>query len=240
MGHPQSLWLGLTILLPALAFAVPSLEVTVNQAAYLKQGQPAPAPIARDTFSKGVDGISLWHGEPVGLRDEVRYPCAGLPEGDYTVGLLAMGGTGTYLCFAEHFPQRVQFYHNDTRVAWTAHTEPQHGRNDAGVTPYQAEMLTAKLHVKPTDVFRIFVDGACHIIVGPLRFYRGQADGTVLPLYNPPDVRPLPNLWLHADWTDGKRNGDTVAQTCRLYNPGVLPRTFTLQAQARDYLARSK
>ncbi len=221
------------------ANAAPAYEITISQAAFVKQGKPATAPLIKDAFGTGVDGIGLWHGDPVGIRDEVRYVCREVPEGDYAVGILTMGGTGTYLCFGELFPQRVQFYHNDTRVLWTAHTVPTRGQSAAGPTPYQAEMLTDRLHVKPGDTFRIFVDSACNIIVGPLRLYPGQTEPAAERMYNPPDAGPVQNIWLLAEWTETKQTGDVVAQSCRFYNPGVLPRTFALEAQARDYLMRN-
>jgi hypothetical protein len=74
---------------PTEAARVP--EVTVNQATFVKQGQPTPAPLAKDRFGPGIEGIGLCYGEPVGLRDEVRYVCQGIPEGEHTVGLRQRG-----------------------------------------------------------------------------------------------------------------------------------------------------
>jgi len=42
--------------------------------------------------------------------------------------------------------------------------------------------------------------------------------------------------WLYAEWADPIRAPDKITQACTLYNPGVLPKTFKLTVQARDYL----
>ena len=67
-------WLAAALLrlLSVSAAAQPALEVTVSQATFVKQGQPASAALVKDGFGPGVDGIGLWHGDPVGIRDEAQ------------------------------------------------------------------------------------------------------------------------------------------------------------------------
>jgi hypothetical protein len=228
----------LLLFMATAAFAAPAFELTATQATYIHDGKPAPAPFVKDRFGLGIDGIPLWGPDPNAPRDEVRYVCAAVPEGDYTVGIATMGGEDSYLGFGDVFRDRAQFYLNDTRLTWTAHTIPF--RAAAGQQPifYQAEMLTAPVHVRTGDIFRVMVDSAMYLFVGPVRLYQGKLDMPTqeIPTYS--DLGPTPSLWLFADWTDSKRTGDTVTETCRFRNPGVLPRTITVTAEARDWMMR--
>jgi hypothetical protein len=240
-GRGLLLLAALLLLLPPArpADAAPAYELTVNQATFMKDGKPAQPGLLVDRFGKGLDGIGLWTGDPEKVRDEVRYVCKDVPEGDYTVGILTMPGNNEYMCFGELFPQRAHLYHNDMRVLWTAHTVPTKALDGAQPAFYQAEMLTARLHVKPGDVFRVLVDSALFILVGPVRLYKGRLDMPVEDLYNASDLGPTQSIWLHAAWTEARRTGDVAAQTCRFFNPGVLPRTITLEVHARDWMMRA-
>ncbi len=236
--HHAALLLLLTLPLATAAFAGPAFQLTATQATYIHDGKPAPTPVVKDRFGLGLDGIPLWGPDPNAPRDEVRYVCTNVPEGDYTVGIATMGGEDSYLGFGDVFPERAQFYLNDTRLPWTAHTIPFRASDGPQPTFYQAEMLTAPVHVRTGDTFRVMVDSALYFFVGPMRLYQGKLDMPTEAIPVEPDLGPTPSLWLFADWTDSKRTGDTVAQTCRFRNPGVLPRTITVTAEARDWMMR--
>ncbi len=228
----------LLVSLAQTAFSAPAFELSATQASFIHEGKQAPAPLVKDRFGPGIDGIPLWDGNPSAPRDEVRYVCTAVPEGDYTVGIVTMAGEGSYLGFGDVFPQRAQFYLNDTRLVWTAHTIPFRAAASAQPVFYQAEMLTAPVHAKTGDIFRVMVDSALYFFVGPVRLYQGKLDMPTQVIPTSTDLGPTSSLWLFADWTDSKRSGDTVAQTCRFRNPGVLLRTVTVRAEARDWMMR--
>jgi len=235
------LWFGLIY---ALAFVCASgmgaadVELRVNAATLIRNGEPSKFTTVKDRFGTGLDGVTLT-GAPV-FRTQLQFPCGQVPEGDYYLGLLTMMELWHgYLGFGEHLGIWVQLYVNDTRVLWTSHTEPQKPENAAEKSFYQAELRCDRpVRVKPGDVVRVVhgLDGGS-LIIGPLRLYRTAPAGGVVKLGAPNWGRPSAD-WLAAKWEDTQREGDTIRQPCLLYNPGVLPRTATLEVEARDYLQR--
>jgi len=213
-------------------------ELPLPSATLMRTGDPADVVPVMDRFGPGLDSVDL-PGARV-FKTQLRFPCGDVPEGDYSLGLLTMmplwsGSLG----FGEHFPNQVQAYLNDTRLVWTSHTEPVRPENAAEWSLCQAEIRAdAPIHVKPSDVLRLVCmpEGGA-VTVGPLRLYREPPAGGLVKL-NPPDWGRPTTLWLDAQWEATQRDGDTVRQPCVLYNPGVLPRTFTLLATGKDYLQR--
>jgi hypothetical protein len=218
----------------SLAAEPPASVVRVVEPAFFKDAKPAPGiQPAKDVFGPGQDGYGLWYPGPPAIRDEVRYVCKDVPEGDYAVGVpTTVGGYGH---FGEILPARTLFYQNDQRLPWTAHTEPVRRVNAAENAPYQAEMIVERVHVKPGDVFRVMISGGCYFIVGPLRLYR-EAPTPLVRLAVPKYIDEYFNPWLYADWSTTKRDGDTITQGYWLLNPGVTPVTFSVRVEARDYL----
>jgi len=237
----ERLWMSLTAAM-ALALAVvaaaqqPSYELTVESATLIRNGEPVELDPSADRFGPGLASVSL-AGAPV-MKTEVRWTCRDVPEGDYYVGLLMLQDEyAGYLCFSEHYIWQAQLYHNDSRVLWTSHTGPVRPEKAADQRHYQAEMRADEaLHVKPGDTLRVvYANQHGQITVGPIRLYKEPPGGTFLRL-DPPDWGKPRSLWLYADWDEPQRQGRTVTQSCWLYNPGALPRRFTLEASARDCL----
>jgi hypothetical protein len=215
--------LGLLALTGAVRAAeTPVAEIKVNEASFIVDEKPVPLNLAKDHLGKGIDSQFIWS------TAELRYPCKNVPEGDYVVSFLATS-TG-YYCFADIVEERCRAYVNDTRLTWSGVTEPFR----AGDKLYQAELLTAKVHVKPTDVLRIY---GCGTYAGPVRLYK-QSPPVFTEYFNPPDGNIIDDPWLRIDWAQPVSNGQSVTQACKLYNPGVLDRTFTLTAVGRDYFQR--
>jgi endonuclease YncB( thermonuclease family) len=163
---------------------------------------------------------------------EMRYTCKGVVEGDYYVSVL--GTRGAYFGFFEVNEPRTFFFLNDTLLQWSGVTAPYRLEGAPEGSDYLDEMLAGKVHVKPDDVFRV---AGANTLMGSVRLYR-QSPPVASKYLNPPDAGKVQVPWLYMDWTESKRVGDTVSETCKLVNPGVLPRTFTLQTQARDYFMR--
>ena len=141
----------------AMAVSADPIEFKVDKAVFLKAGEPAQPEIMKNTFGPGSDAIVLPGTR--GIRSELRYSCKDLPEGDYYIGLLMIVPWPGYFGMSEGTPGRVQIYLNDTRLAWTSHTEPLRPENAAEKKSYQAEMrLDSPIHIKPDDVLRIALD----------------------------------------------------------------------------------
>ena len=215
--------LGLLALAGAVRAAeAPVAEIKVNEATLLAEDKPAALGLNKDQLGKGIDSQFIWD------RTELRYPCKNVPEGDYTVAFVAT--SAGYFCFADIVQPRCRAYINDMWLTWSGNTEPTR----AGDKLYQAELLTLKVHVKPTDVLRIF---GCGTYAGPVRLYK-QSPAVFTEYFNPPDGNITSDPWLRIDWAEPVSNGQTVTQACKLFNPGALGRTFTLTAVGRDYFQR--
>ena len=214
--------------------ALPPVTIPVESAAVIQNGQPVAATPSRDRFGPGLDSVDL-----PGARDissEIHFSCASAAAGDYVPALLVL--TPGYLGIAEHLASQIQIYLNDTRLLWTGQSEPVRPEDRAEKSQYQAELRCGQpVHVRPSDVFRI-VSTWGNATVGPVKLYRKAPADNVEDLRIQTGSR-TETLWLYAGWEDPRREGDTVEQAGWLYNPGVVPRTFRLDAQGVDYLQRA-
>ena len=211
-----------------------TVELKVDQAALWAGDKEAKAGIAKDTFGPGLDAVHVGTGgAPVFLggpiKSQLRYNCSAVAEGDYYVGVRVLGFT--MLSFGEGVNQQLGLYHNDTRLPWTSYSEPT--RTVGG--HFQAQMRYDRpVHVKSTDVLRVVASGN---EVGDICLSKAPFKDPVVTFH---DLVPqkLESDWLNMGWDETQRDGNTVTQTCWLYNPGVLPRQFVLNVQCVDYLQR--
>jgi endonuclease YncB( thermonuclease family) len=201
-------------------------------------GKSAPVVVAKDTFGPGQNSVAMYGN--MDYSNELRYTCKDVPEGDYYPGLTLTVPWGTYLGLGEMATSQLAIYLNDTRLTWTSHSEPLRPQNAAEKKSYQGELRVDKpIHVKSTDIIRIAMEcngGPC--VVGAVRLYGQKPSGSVGELFgNMDDVR---TRWLFVQWGLPKTltpvAGPLTEQSCTFTNPGVLPRTFNLKAQARGYL----
>ncbi len=202
-----------------------------SDAVLMVVGKAATAQIFKDAFGPGQDGIDL--GGNRKIRNELRYSCTGIEEGDYLLELPILCGWPSYFGAGEGAIGQLDLYQNDTHVRWTGEGEPLRPENAAEKNRYQDQLrLDQPLHLKNGDALRIVFNSDGGVItIGPLKLTPGKAKGL-------PD-RPLDDLrsnWLYAELAETQQQADQVTQGCTFFNPGVLPRTFTLRMQARDYL----
>ncbi len=235
---------GAIVLIAALAVGVslaatPTIELRVNTATFVAGSRPTESAPQPNRFGPGEDGSPLL-GAPF-LHQELRFSCAQVPEGDYYVGVAVIPQPWiNYLGYAEFLGSWLHLYHNDTRLPWTSHTEPIKPEGAAEKNLYQAEMRRDRLvHIRPGDILRVLYtpDGG-DITIGSLRLYATHPTGRTIKLY-PPEPEHLDSVWLAARFDEPRRDGDTVHQPCTIVNPGVLPRTVTLDVIATDYLMRN-
>jgi len=223
---------------PAALAATPVAALKVNSATLVRDGEPAQLAPAKDRFGPGGDGVDL-NGAPV-FKTQLQFPCREVAEGGYYVGLPVMlSQWHGYVGFGEFMGSCLHIYLNDTRLPLTSHTEPLRPENAAEKSLYQAELRCDQpVHVKPGDVLRVmYLPDGGQMTVGPVRLYRSAPDDGIVRM-GAPDWGKTASVWLVGKWEETERQGDTVRQPCLLYNPGVLPRTFTLRVLARDYLLR--
>jgi hypothetical protein len=209
------------------------LQLKLDGAVLVRDGQNAAPQVHKDTFGPGLDGADL-SGSPK-FRTELRFSCKDVPEGDYYLGQRMIAPWG-YFSMDEGLSGMLGLYLNDTRVLWNSHTEPRRPQKAADGS-YQAEMRVDKpLHIKPGDIVRVvaLADGG-GTIVGAIRLYKGKPAGSVAELWLPDFGKPR-TLWLNAELAEPVQTPTKITQGCTLHNPGVLPRTFHLKVEARDYL----
>jgi len=218
--------------LPCLARAA-DVELRMADATFLLNGEKAPLQPMADYFGPGVPGHGLW-GTPF-YYTQLLYTVPAIPPGNYILGM-PMSGFG-YVAIPEHLRGRVELYVNDRRCPWTSMTEPMLPENAGEKTRYQAELRAdTPVALKPGDIVRAVYTLNWHdLAVGPIRLYRSAPNDAVVRFWNPDWAKPH-DIWLLAKWEETKREGGQARQSCLLYNPGSLPRTFQLQVQARDYL----
>jgi hypothetical protein len=223
--------------MPTPAATAPVVEL--HAASLIRDGEPAEFAPTVDRFGPGADGVDLV-GAPL-FRTELRFPCDGVPEGDYYLGLPVMHVQWDgYLGFGEHLAAWLQVYANDTRVLLTHQTEPQRPEDAAEKSLYQAELRRDRpLRLKPGDMLRVmFTQDGGHVTVGPLRLYDAPPEPDLVRV-DRPQFGPTPSVWIVGRWEETQRAGDLVRQRCLLHNPGVLPRAVTLRVLAQDYLMRT-
>lgn len=216
-----------TVALSAPQFAA---QLLVNAASTVINAETAPVQPLKDAFGPGLDGVRL--GGNRDYRSQVQWQYDG-PEGDYYPAVVVKANG--YLYFSEFYTGQAQLYHNDRWLTWDNHSEPvrPEGASDGR---YQAEMRVERpLRVRPGDWLRVVypMDGA-DLVVGPLRLYSERPADGVQALETPNWGRPE-SYCLKTKWVETKREGDTIQQTCELYNPGNLPRRVTLDVLAKDY-----
>lgn len=218
-----------------LAAGAPDFTLKVNDARLLRLGEMVQDTPSRDRFGPGLDGVDLY-GDAF-FHSQAQWSCRAVPEGDYYLGLSVLGYG--YVHFAEQLAGQVTLYLNDTRLAYTSHTEPLLPEDAAEKSQYQAELrCDAPVHLRPEDVLRaVWLPQGGQVTVGPLRLYR-KAPGAGIVKLNPPEWGRPATYWLAARWEAGTTEGDLVRQPVLFYNPGVLPRTFHLGVEARDYFQR--
>jgi hypothetical protein len=220
---------------PAASVAAPQQEYVfkVNDASLLVGGKVTTQPIYKDVFGPGLDGTGL--GGNRKARNELRYTCKDIVEGDYSLGMSVICGWYSYFGVGEGAEGQIELYRNDTRVLWTGEGEPLRPQNAAEKNNYQDQLrMDQPMHLKTGDVLRIVYDadgGGC--TMGPIRLATAKTTGLPLPARILDTVR---SIWLYADLSEPVRTPEKITQACTFTNPGVLPRTFTLQMQARDYL----
>ncbi|MEI6500467.1 MAG: hypothetical protein WCP21_05490, partial [Armatimonadota bacterium] len=153
-----------TMLTAQVALAAPEVELAVEQSAAVIEGSIGPPQVIVNCFGPEIGGVIL-----PGNRDyksQLQWTFPG-PEGDYTLGQLIFAGG--YLHFSEFVPGQFHLYHNDQRVPWTNHTNPRKPGNAPDQSRYQAEMLTAPVHLQPGDSLRVvFMPDGAALTVGPL------------------------------------------------------------------------
>ena len=207
-------------------------QINVESATMMVDGKPGPVAATKDTFGPGENGVPMYGNSD--YSNELRYACKDIPEGDYYPGLTLAVPWGTYFGLGEMAGGQLAIYLNDTRLTWTSHTEPLRPENAADKS-YHAELrVDMPMHVKPMDIIRIAVEcSGGPLVLGPVRLYGQKPSGSISEMMgNMDDVR---TRWLFVQW--GQQNaGRLISQPCTLTNPGVLPRTFKLHVQARDYL----
>jgi len=210
------------------------LELKVNDGTLIRNGKVEKFTPHKDFFGPGVDGAVL-----VGcgaVKPQMQWKCASVPEGDYCPALLI--SSRNYMSFNEFAPNWAHLYLNDTRLPWTAHSAPIRPESASEKVRYQAQLRTERVHVKPGDVLRVVYppDGG-DAVIGSLLLYKEPFTDSVVTLgvYNPARME---TYWIVAGWDAPQRNEREATQSCWLYNPGVLPRTFKLSAVAKDYLQK--
>ena len=205
---PVGLWTSLA------QAAAPAVELKVNSATLIRSGEPTPFTPAKDRFGPGQDGLDLV-GAPL-FRAQALFPCSGVAEGDYCVGVPIMLPQWIgYMGFGEFMGHWLELYLNDTRLRWTSHTEPLRPENAAEKQAYQAEMRCDQpVHVKPGDVLRVmYTPEGGQMVLGPVRLYRPPAEGGIVKL-GVNDWSTPTSFWLVAKWEDTQRAGDTIRQPC--------------------------
>ena len=210
------------------------LELKVSDGTLIRNGKVEKFAPLKDFFGKGADGAVL-----VGcgaIKPQMQWKCTNVPEGDYYPALLI--SSRTYMGFNEFAPNWFHLYLNDARVFWSGHSAPVRPESAAEKSRYQAQMRAERVHVKPGDVLRVVYppDGGDQVI-GSLLLYKAPFTDSVVKLsvYNPARIE---TYWIAGGWDEPQRTEHEVSQSCWLYNPGVLPRTFELSALAKDYLQK--
>jgi hypothetical protein len=220
-----------TFVFPAPARAgSPDYELKVSDAKLIVKGQPAKFDTGKNTFGPSRDGVTLGSEPPLG--NQLRWTVQA-PEGDYCIGQLLLGDR--FFDIGEFRYQSLQIYLNDTRLTWTSYTLPRKPENAAEQNRYQAELRVEKaVHLKPGDTLRL-VQTSYYTLLGPMRLYKTAPAAGEFTLGVPDNGRPQ-NQWIVAQWAEPKRQGPKITQDVTLYNPGVLPHTFKLEATVKDFI----
>jgi hypothetical protein len=220
-----------------------TVQLKVDQAALWVSDKEAKSAVAKDAFGPGLDAVHVGNGGGAvfmggPIKSQLRYNGSALAEGDYYIGVRVL--SGTMLGFGEGIAGQLALYHNDTRLAWTSYGEPARTASNG----FQAQMRCDRpVHVKCTDVLRLVTSGN---EVGDLCLSKTPFKDSVVTFQNFLPQK-LESDWLNMGWEENSGTtgvppvppkGTEMTQTCWLYNPGVLPRTFTLDVHAVDYLQR--
>jgi hypothetical protein len=205
-------------------------ELKVADAKLIVKGQPAKFDTAKNTFGPGLDCVNV--SVEVPLTQQLRWTSAA-PEGDYYIGQLIL--CDRFFDMGEGHYQCVQIYLNDTRLTWTSHTLPRKPENAAEQNRYQAELRVENpVHIKTGDTLRLAA-ASYYSALGPMRLYKTAPPAGEVRVNVPDNGRPQ-SQWIVAQLAEPKRQGPRITQEVTLYNPGVLPHTFKLEAMVKDFI----
>jgi hypothetical protein len=222
--------MGIFIFAPSARAAAPDYELKAADAKLIAKGQPTKFDTAKNTFGPGLDGVTVGSEQPLGYQ--LRWT-ATAPEGDYYIGQLIL--CDRFFDMGEGHYQSIQIYLNDTRLTWDSCTLPRKPQNAAEQNRYQAELrVEHPVHIKPGDTLRL-VQTTYYSVLGPMRLYKTAPPAGEVRLNVPDNGRPQ-DQWVVAQLAEPKRQGAKITQEVTLYNPGVLPHTFRLEALAKDFL----
>ena len=206
-------------------------ELKLAGAVLMSHGKQTTPALLKDTFGPGMDGTNLSGGKD--RPDELRYACSGLPEGDYCVGLPVLSPNRSYFGVGEEVSYQLEIHHNDDRQAWTGYTQPLRPKMPPRRSPTSPNCDWTTPYTSSPPMSSAWSGGAI-----PRWWWGRCASITTSPparSRHAPPYNGTRSRFLYADWGDADRSPQSITQSCTLTNPGVLPHTYQVTVQARDY-----